>query len=211
MRRAAGVLVWCQASCPVGGPLLKIFVPRLRCAPCRVSHALLPAFVLAWRLEGVSLVLAGAPSPLSTREGGPAAERTAPRPVTPTEPWPSSQGIEPESPGRQYRSTPRELAGDQAAFAAAGISAGEELARRGDGVDLDFQVGPADVQFAASGRGRLLRMAPASPLRRRRTGPPGSGATQPHKLAHRRGAAGLSHGVQRDARGPSRKPILLQA
>jgi hypothetical protein len=29
----------------------KIFVPRLRCASCRVSHALLPAFVLAWRLD----------------------------------------------------------------------------------------------------------------------------------------------------------------
>jgi Domain of unknown function (DUF6431) len=28
-----------------------IFVPRLRCGCCRVSHALLPAFVLAWRLD----------------------------------------------------------------------------------------------------------------------------------------------------------------
>ena len=27
----------------------KIFVPRLRCAPCGASHALLPAFTLAWR------------------------------------------------------------------------------------------------------------------------------------------------------------------
>src|SRR6266581_3803823 len=33
------------------GRCRKIFVPRLRCAPCRVSHALLPAFVLAWRLD----------------------------------------------------------------------------------------------------------------------------------------------------------------
>ena len=29
----------------------KIFVPRLRCAQCGVSHALLPAFTLAWRLD----------------------------------------------------------------------------------------------------------------------------------------------------------------
>ncbi|MGE5290867.1 MAG: DUF6431 domain-containing protein [Micromonosporaceae bacterium] len=29
----------------------RIFVPRLRCVLCRVSHALLPAFVLAWRLD----------------------------------------------------------------------------------------------------------------------------------------------------------------
>jgi hypothetical protein len=34
----------------------KIFVPRLRCAPCRVSHALLPAFVLAWRLDAAETI-----------------------------------------------------------------------------------------------------------------------------------------------------------
>ena len=33
------------------GRCQRIFVPRLRCAPCRMSHALLPAFVLAWRLD----------------------------------------------------------------------------------------------------------------------------------------------------------------
>src|SRR6266480_2253091 len=33
------------------GRCWRIFVPRLRCAPCGVSHALLPAFVLAWRLD----------------------------------------------------------------------------------------------------------------------------------------------------------------
>jgi hypothetical protein len=57
-----------RPSCPsCAGPLLfwsgywrhvraagrcrKVFVPRLRCGRCRVSHALLPAFVLAWRLD----------------------------------------------------------------------------------------------------------------------------------------------------------------
>ena len=38
-----------------------MFVPRLRCGPCRVTHALLPAFVLAWRLdvaEAVGAVIA---------------------------------------------------------------------------------------------------------------------------------------------------------
>jgi uncharacterized protein DUF6431 len=38
------------------GRCRKIFVPRLRCAPCRVSHALLPAFVLAWRLDAAETV-----------------------------------------------------------------------------------------------------------------------------------------------------------
>jgi len=33
------------------GRCRKIFVPRLRCRACRVSHALLPAFALAWRLD----------------------------------------------------------------------------------------------------------------------------------------------------------------
>ncbi len=40
----------------------RIFVPRVRCGPCRASHALLPAFALAWRLdvaEVVGGVLAG--------------------------------------------------------------------------------------------------------------------------------------------------------
>jgi hypothetical protein len=46
----------------VCGRCRKIFVPRLRCGPCRVSHALLPAFVLAWRLdaaETAGTVIAG--------------------------------------------------------------------------------------------------------------------------------------------------------
>ena len=34
----------------------RIFVPRARCARCRVSHALLPAFVLAWWLDAVETV-----------------------------------------------------------------------------------------------------------------------------------------------------------
>src|SRR5260370_9217414 len=29
----------------------KVFIPRLRCGSCKVSHALLPAFTLAWRLD----------------------------------------------------------------------------------------------------------------------------------------------------------------
>jgi hypothetical protein len=33
------------------GRCRKIFVPRLRCGRCRVTHALLPAFVLGWRLD----------------------------------------------------------------------------------------------------------------------------------------------------------------
>jgi Domain of unknown function (DUF6431) len=38
------------------GRCRKIFIPRLRCGPCRVSHALLPAFVLAWRLDAAEVI-----------------------------------------------------------------------------------------------------------------------------------------------------------
>jgi transposase-like protein len=38
------------------GRCRKVFVPRLRCVRCGVSHALLPAFVLAWRLDVVETV-----------------------------------------------------------------------------------------------------------------------------------------------------------
>jgi hypothetical protein len=40
----------------VTGRCRKIFVPRVRCGRCRVTHALLPAFVLAWRLDVVETV-----------------------------------------------------------------------------------------------------------------------------------------------------------
>jgi Domain of unknown function (DUF6431) len=43
------------------GRCQKIFVPRERCGYCRVTHALLPAFVLAWRLdvaETIGMVIA---------------------------------------------------------------------------------------------------------------------------------------------------------
>jgi hypothetical protein len=34
----------------------KVFIPRVRCRACRVSHALLPAFVLAWRLDAAETI-----------------------------------------------------------------------------------------------------------------------------------------------------------
>jgi hypothetical protein len=38
------------------GRCVRIFIPRVRCGPCRVSHALLPAFVLAWRLDVAEVI-----------------------------------------------------------------------------------------------------------------------------------------------------------
>src|ERR1019366_3777841 len=38
------------------GICVRIFVPRVRCGPCEVSHALLPAFVLARRLDVAEVI-----------------------------------------------------------------------------------------------------------------------------------------------------------
>ena len=92
------------------GRCRKIFVPRLRCSRCGVSHALLPAFVLAWRLdvaETVGMVIAEAAG------GGcgvrPAAE-TAGVPYTAARGW-----------VRRFRARGRELG---VAFAALAVELG---------------------------------------------------------------------------------------
>src|SRR5260370_28123680 len=38
------------------GRCRKIFIRRVRCGPCGVSHALLPAFALAWRLDTAGVI-----------------------------------------------------------------------------------------------------------------------------------------------------------
>jgi transposase-like protein len=38
------------------GSCARVFVPRVRCRPCGVTHALLPAFVLAWRLDAAEAI-----------------------------------------------------------------------------------------------------------------------------------------------------------
>jgi transposase-like protein len=48
----SGYRRWVRAA----GSSRRIFVPRLRCGRCRVTHALLPAFVLAWRLDAAGTV-----------------------------------------------------------------------------------------------------------------------------------------------------------
>src|SRR5258708_32742224 len=38
------------------GRCRRICVPRVRCGPCRASHALRPAFALAWRLDAAEVI-----------------------------------------------------------------------------------------------------------------------------------------------------------
>jgi hypothetical protein len=55
------------------GRCQKIFVPRERCGPCRVTHALLPAFVLAWRMDAAETIGAV----IAAVAGGPGGARPA--------------------------------------------------------------------------------------------------------------------------------------
>jgi hypothetical protein len=57
--------------CGVAGRCRRVFVPRLRCGRCRVSPALLPAFVLAWQLDAAETVGAGI-AQVADGGGGPA-------------------------------------------------------------------------------------------------------------------------------------------
>src|SRR5260370_17142461 len=59
------------------GRCRKMFVPRERCGLCRVSHALLPAFVLAWRLDTAEAVGAGIERGAGGRGGRPPAAEPA--------------------------------------------------------------------------------------------------------------------------------------
>jgi hypothetical protein len=90
-------------------------VPRLRCAPCGVSHALLPAFTLAWRLDAAETVGAV----LTEVAGGvcgvrPAAERAG-VPYTTARGW-----------VRRFRARAAELG---VAFAAVAVELGGEVIR----------------------------------------------------------------------------------
>jgi hypothetical protein len=52
------------------GRYWKIFVPRRRCARCGVSHALLPAFTLAWQLD-VAETIGSVVAAAGARDAGP--------------------------------------------------------------------------------------------------------------------------------------------
>jgi len=106
-----------RPACPLcGGPLVfwsgyrryvreagrcvRIFVPRVRCGRCRVSHALLPAFVLAWRLD-VAEVIGGVVAEVAGGRCGvrPAAERAG-VPYTTARGWVRRFAARARAPGR---------------------------------------------------------------------------------------------------------------
>jgi len=117
------------------GRCRKIFVPRLRCSRCGVSHALLPAFVLAWRLdvtETVGVVIAAvAGGACGVR---PAAERAG-VPYTTARGW-----------VRRFRARGRELG---VAFAALAVELGGAAVTLPDGAGR-FVLAAIGAAFAAA-------------------------------------------------------------
>ena len=97
------------------GRCRKIFVPRLRCGRCGVTHALLPAFVLAWRL-GVAEAVGSVIGQVAGGECGvrPAAARAG-VPYTTARGW-----------VRRFRARAPELG---VAFAALAVELGGEAIR----------------------------------------------------------------------------------
>lgn len=96
----------------------KIFVPRLRCGCCRVSHALLPAFVLAWRLDVAETVGAV----IAQVAGGvcgvrPAAERAG-VPYTTARGWVRRFSVRAGGLGTAFAALAVELGGEPASAAA---------------------------------------------------------------------------------------------
>ena len=158
------------------GRCRKIFVPRLRCARCGVSHALLPAFTLAWRLDVAETI----GSVLAEVAGGgcgvrPAAERAG-------VPYETARGWV-----RRFRARGRELGVAFAALAVELGGAGGHAAGRG---------GPVR---AGRGRRRVRRgrrpagVAPGGRVAVRLGGDRREAARRQHSLALVRGRQAAFH------------------
>src|ERR1019366_6501681 len=94
------------------GICVRIFVPRVRCGPCEVSHALLPAFVLARRLD-VAEVIGKVVGEVAGGGCGvrPAAERAG-VPYTTARGWVRRFGVRARGLGVAFAALAVELGGD---------------------------------------------------------------------------------------------------
>jgi hypothetical protein len=96
----------------------RIFVPRLRCGPCQVTHALLPAFVLGWRLDAAETIGAVLTQVAGGRCGvRPAAERAG-VPYTTARGWVRGFLCRAPALGTGFAALAVELGGDAVAPAA---------------------------------------------------------------------------------------------
>jgi hypothetical protein len=161
----------------VAGRCRKVFVPRVRCGRCRVSHVLLPAFVLAWRMdvaETIGTVVAEAAGVSGVR---PAAARAG-VPHTTARGWVRRFGARAPELGVAFAALAVELGGEPARpddragrFALAAIGAAF-----GAAAGLPGWAGLGAWRFASSvSGGRLIAANTTSPwliVGRRRFMPP---------------------------------------
>ena len=117
----AGPLVWWSGYrrwVRWAGGSRRIFVPRLRCGPCQATHALLPAFVLAWRLDAAETIGAAIAQVASGRCGvRPAAERAG-VPYTTARGWVRRFRVRAVVLGTAFAALAAELGGEPAVPAA---------------------------------------------------------------------------------------------
>jgi len=177
----AGRLVFwsgCRRYVRAAGRCQKIFVPRVRCGRCRVTHALLPAFVLAGRLDAVEAVGAVVEEVTGGRGGvRPAAARLG-VPHTTARGWVRRFGARARDLGVAFAALAVDLGGeairpaaDVGRFALAAIAAAFDAAC---GLPGWVQLGRWRFACAVSG-GRLVAANTTSPylvVGRRRFMPP---------------------------------------
>jgi transposase-like protein len=149
------------------GRCRKIFVPRLRCGRCGVTHALLPAFVLAWRLD-VAEAVGSVIGQVAGGECGvrPAAARAG-VPYTTARGWVRRFGARAPELGVAFAALAAELggqviapAGQAGRFALAAIGAAFDVAA---GLPGWLQLGAWRFAASVSG-GRLIAANTGSPF-----------------------------------------------
>jgi transposase-like protein len=100
------------------GRCRKIFVPRVRCGRCRVTHALLPACVLAWRLDVAETIGAVIAEVAGGRYGVRPAAARADVPHTTARGWVRRFGVRAPELGVAFAALAVDLGGEPARLSA---------------------------------------------------------------------------------------------
>ncbi len=160
------------------GRCRKIFVPRERCGPCRVTHALLPAFVLAWRLDAAETIGAVIAAVAGGRCGARPAAARADVPHTTARGWVRRFGTRAPGLGAAFAALAVELGGEAIRPAAdlGGFALAAITAAFGAAAGMPGWAGLGVWRFASAvSGGRLIAANMTSPfliVGRRRFMPP---------------------------------------
>jgi len=155
-----------------------MFVPRERCGLCRVSHALLPAFVLAWRLDAAETIGAVIAAVAGGRCGARPAAARADVPHTTARGWVRRFGTRAPGLGAAFAALAVELGGEAIRPAAdlGGFALAAITAAFGAAAGMPGWAGLGVWRFASAvSGGRLIAANMTSPfliVGRRRFMPP---------------------------------------